>query len=127
MRLFKIKTEGQEYKQKTLPLSYKTQMKITAYAGFAEPGFEQSGTAAPLLCLAKSIYYDIQTGGVRTGIINVRLLNAVITMTCNKQEMQLPCILLQGAEAVISVVRTRRSFFLPTTNKSRNSPKLRGA
>jgi len=33
--LFKIKTEGQKYKQKTSPQSYKTQIKILAYPGLA--------------------------------------------------------------------------------------------
>jgi len=42
--------------QKTSPQSYKTQLQILAYPELAS-GFEQPGPAAPLLGLAKSIFY----------------------------------------------------------------------
>ena len=43
LRFFKLKPEGKQYKQKTAPKSYKTQIKILANPALVQPGFERSG------------------------------------------------------------------------------------
>jgi len=50
------KERAKQYKQKTSPQSYKLQIKILAYPGVAQAGFEQPDPGAPLLGLAKYMF-----------------------------------------------------------------------
>ena len=43
------KANQYSYKQKTSPQSCKPQIKIVAYPGLAQSGFEQAGPGAPVL------------------------------------------------------------------------------
>ena len=56
--------------QKTLPPSYKTQIKIPPFPGLAKSGSEKPGPGAMLLGWLKSIYYIMVIGlsGVQFGL-----------------------------------------------------------
>ena len=73
------KKKVKHYKQKTQLQGYKTQIKILAYPGLAYSSFEEPYPGAPLLGLAKSIYYE----NSYMLIINIIII-IIITKEMNK-------------------------------------------